>query len=193
MVCRDWCGRTRLVCTKPWPQPHRTPLGWIGMPTEPGLAAQNQYPTSRMHVAEWKQDPTAMFQHLVESLPSRVEAVRKGGDQLHINAHDFGMRCSTSRCPYTFGHVLYMGYTIILRIVIGNGPTNMINNHNSIHSFIQGISHVKESHDSWRKPEVLVSFYKGRITGITMATASRNNKKHNIYILQLKWENKEKE
>ena len=26
-------------------------------------------------VAEWKQIPTAMFQHLVESLPRRVEAV----------------------------------------------------------------------------------------------------------------------
>ena len=32
-------------------------------------------------VAEWKQVPTAMFQHLVESLPRRVEAViaAKGG------------------------------------------------------------------------------------------------------------------
>jgi hypothetical protein len=27
------------------------------------------------------------------------------GDQLHINAHDFGMRCSMSRCPHTFVHV----------------------------------------------------------------------------------------
>jgi hypothetical protein len=26
-------------------------------------------------VAEWKQDPSAMFQHLVENLPRRVEAV----------------------------------------------------------------------------------------------------------------------
>ena len=31
------------------------------------------------------------------------------GDQLHINAHDFGMRCSTSMCPHTFGHVVYVG------------------------------------------------------------------------------------
>ena len=32
-------------------------------------------------VAEWKQVPAAMFQHLVESLPRRVEAViaAKGG------------------------------------------------------------------------------------------------------------------
>jgi DNA-binding NtrC family response regulator len=49
-----------------------------------------------------------MFQHQVESVPRRVEAVISAKeDQLHINAHDFGMRCSTSRCPHTFGHVLY--------------------------------------------------------------------------------------
>jgi hypothetical protein len=32
-------------------------------------------------MAEWKQDPAAMFQHLVESLPRKVEAViaAKGG------------------------------------------------------------------------------------------------------------------
>jgi hypothetical protein len=36
---------------------------------------------------------TAMFQHIVESLPRRVEAVIAAkGDQLHINGHDFGMR-----------------------------------------------------------------------------------------------------
>ena len=64
-----------------------------------------------MLVAEWKQVPTAMFQHLVESLPRRVEAViaAKGGDQLHINAHDFGMICWTIRCPHTFVHVVYLG------------------------------------------------------------------------------------
>ena len=50
-------------------------------------------------VAEWKQVPAEMFQHLVESVPRR-------GDQLHINAHDFGMRCSTNICPHTFGHVV---------------------------------------------------------------------------------------
>jgi hypothetical protein len=51
----------------------------------------------------------AMFQHLVESLPWRVEAViaAKGGDQLHVNAHDFGMRCSFNRCPHTSDHVVY--------------------------------------------------------------------------------------
>ena len=59
-------------------------------------------------VAEWKQVPTAMFQTLVESLPRRVEAITAAnGDQLHIDAIDFGMRCSMSRCPHTFGHVVY--------------------------------------------------------------------------------------
>ena len=56
-------------------------------------------------VAEWKQVPAAMFQHLVESLPRRVEAVvaAKG----RPTAHDFGMRWSMSRCPHTFSHVVY--------------------------------------------------------------------------------------
>jgi hypothetical protein len=54
-------------------------------------------------MAECKQVPAAIFQHLVESLPGRVESVAKGY-QIHINAHDFGMRCPTSRCPHTFGH-----------------------------------------------------------------------------------------
>ena len=40
---------------------------------EPGLIVQHQCPTSLM--AEWKEVPAAMFQHLVESLPRRVEAV----------------------------------------------------------------------------------------------------------------------
>jgi hypothetical protein len=49
---------------------------------ETGLIAQHQ---CRMFtnalVAEWKQVPAAVFQHLVESLPRRVEAViaAKGG------------------------------------------------------------------------------------------------------------------
>ena len=59
-------------------------------------------------VAEWKQVPAAMVQHLVESFPRRVEAVLAAvGDELHINANDFGMRCSMSRGPHTFGRVVY--------------------------------------------------------------------------------------
>ncbi len=29
MDVRVWCGRTWLACTESWPQPDRTPLGWI--------------------------------------------------------------------------------------------------------------------------------------------------------------------
>jgi hypothetical protein len=63
-----------------------------------------------MLVAEWKQVPAAMLQHLVEILPRRVEAViaAKGGDQLHINIHDFGKRYSTNRCPYTLYDQKYL-------------------------------------------------------------------------------------
>ena len=31
---RVWCGWTWLACTESWPQPDRTPLGWIGAETE---------------------------------------------------------------------------------------------------------------------------------------------------------------
>ena len=76
------------------------------------LQARPNRPTSvpdLTNALEWKQVPAAMFQHLVESLPRRVEAVVGAkGDQLHIDAHDLGMRCSTSRCPHTFGHVVYI-------------------------------------------------------------------------------------
>ena len=43
MVCWDRCGRTRLACPEPWPQLHRTPLGWIGMPT--ASQAYSNWPT----------------------------------------------------------------------------------------------------------------------------------------------------
>ena len=56
-----------------------TPSNTFGMNwntnLEPGLIAQHQCLTSLMLVTEWKQVPTAMFQHLVESHPRRVEAV----------------------------------------------------------------------------------------------------------------------
>jgi hypothetical protein len=64
---------------------------------------------------ELNQVPAAMFQHLVESLPRRVEAViaAEEGDQLHINLHDFRMKYLTSRCPHTFGNVVYALMNII--------------------------------------------------------------------------------
>jgi hypothetical protein len=63
-------GVEELDWTEPWPQPHRKPLGWIGTPTT------SKWPNlTNALVAEWKQVPAAMFQHLVESLPRRVEAI----------------------------------------------------------------------------------------------------------------------
>ncbi|CDQ89753.1 unnamed protein product [Oncorhynchus mykiss] len=75
------------------------------------LPAKPNHPTSvpdftNALVAELKV-PAAMFQHPVESLPRRLEAVIVAkGYQLHIHAHAFGMKCSTSRCPHTFGNLL---------------------------------------------------------------------------------------
>ena len=87
-----------------WPaqSPDLNPIKNLSDELEFRLRAWPGHPTSvpdltNALVAEWKQVPAAMFQHLVESLPRRVEAVTAAtGDQLHINAHDSGMRCSTS-------------------------------------------------------------------------------------------------
>jgi hypothetical protein len=59
-----------------------------------GLASR---PTSVIltNALEWKQVPAAMFQHLVESLPRRVEAViaEKGGTNSILMPMIFAMRC----------------------------------------------------------------------------------------------------
>ena len=99
-----------------WPaqSPDYNPIEHLWDELEHRLRARPHRPTSVPNltnalVAEWKQILPAMFQHLVESLPRRVEVVLAAkGDQLHINAHDFGMRCWTSRCPHTFGHIVYV-------------------------------------------------------------------------------------
>jgi hypothetical protein len=68
-------------------------------------------------VADWKKVPTAKFQDLVESLLRRVEAdIAAKGGQLHINAHDFGIRCLTSRCPLTFSHVVYILFLVTIKV-----------------------------------------------------------------------------
>lgn len=46
------------------------------------------------------------------------------GDQLIINAHDFGIRFSTSRCPLSFGHAVYVSYHISIHNVYA-GKVNL--------------------------------------------------------------------
>jgi hypothetical protein len=83
-----------------------------------------------MLVAEWKQVSTALFQHLVESLPRRVEAVivAKGGTN-SILTHDFGMTCSRKRCPHTLGYVVYEhAWLTIIFIASGNRISHRVAN-----------------------------------------------------------------
>ena len=70
-----------------WPvqSPDLNPIKHLWDEVERQLQARpkcpTSVPTSLMLVAEWKQVPAAMFQHLVESFPRRVEVVisAKGG------------------------------------------------------------------------------------------------------------------
>ncbi|CDQ92928.1 unnamed protein product [Oncorhynchus mykiss] len=94
-----------------WPaqSPDLNPIEHLWDELECGLRARPNRPTSvpdltNALVAEWKQVPSAMFQHLVESQKSGGCYCCKGGPT-PIISHDFGMRCSTSRCPHTLGHV----------------------------------------------------------------------------------------
>jgi hypothetical protein len=103
---------------RPTQSPDFNPNEHLWDELEHQLRARPNRPTSvpdltNALVAEWKQVPAAMFQYLVESLPRSVETViaAKGGDdQLHINAHDFGMSGSMSRCPHCFGQVVYIAH-----------------------------------------------------------------------------------
>jgi hypothetical protein len=71
-----------------WPaqSPDLNPIEHLWDDLERQLRARPNHATSvpdltNALVAEWKQVPTAMFQHIVENLPRRVEAViaAKGG------------------------------------------------------------------------------------------------------------------
>lgn len=74
MVCQGRFARILVTCTEPWTQ--SPPLGW----TEMKIACQSHYPTSVTNltnalVDEWAQNPTAMFQTLVEIFLRRVGAI----------------------------------------------------------------------------------------------------------------------
>ena len=73
---KNLTGRHRALTSAP---SNTFGMNWTA-DCKPGLIAQHQCPTSLMLVAEWKQVPKAMFQHLVESLPRRVEAVIAKGE-----------------------------------------------------------------------------------------------------------------
>jgi len=69
-----WCGGTWLAWTESWPQPDRTPLGWIR-----AVRASPSCPTSVPNLTnvlqeEWSTIPINTLLNLVESL-LRVEAV----------------------------------------------------------------------------------------------------------------------
>jgi hypothetical protein len=77
MVCRDRCGRTWLACTE---SPDLNPIKHLWDEFERWLRARLDRPTSvpdltNAVVAGWMQVPAAMFWHLVQSLPRRVEDV----------------------------------------------------------------------------------------------------------------------
>ena len=105
MPSSDWRG-LKPHCTRLWSsgtvfsgvmELHPIPVGWA---CDPELIIQHQYLTSLM----LNQILTAMFQHLVQSLPRRVEAVTAAkGDKLPVNALDFrrNIKCVMSTF---FGH-----------------------------------------------------------------------------------------
>ena len=95
-----------------WPahSPDLKPIEHLWDELERRLRARPNRPTSVPNltnalVTEWKQVLIAMIQHLVESLPRRVEAVIAAkGNQLHVNAHYFRFemfdeQVSTYFCP----------------------------------------------------------------------------------------------
>ena len=109
-----------------------TPSNTFGMNRnadyEPNLIAQHHCPTSRMLL--WQngsKSPQQCSNISWKAFPEEWRLLlQHRGDQLHINAHDFGMRCWTSRCPHTFGHVVYIYIGPIRRIALIIGPIRRI-------------------------------------------------------------------
>ena len=70
---------------------------------------------TNVFVAERKQVPAEMLYW--QAFPEEWRLLyQQRGDQLHINAHDFGMRYLTSRCPHTFGHVVYFHALLVTKM-----------------------------------------------------------------------------
>ena len=110
-------GGEELDC--PAQSPDLNPTNTFGMnwnaDCELDIIAQHLCPTSQMLLwlngskslqqcsnIEWKAFPEEwrLFSQ------QRGDHINAQSSKLYINAHDFGMRCWTSRCPHTFGHVV---------------------------------------------------------------------------------------
>ena len=57
MEARVWCGWTWLACTESWPQPNRTPLGWIRAQTESHAFPSNISVCTNAHLEKWSKIP----------------------------------------------------------------------------------------------------------------------------------------
>ena len=90
----------------------KTPSNTFGMnwnaDCEPDLITQRQCPTSLMLLwLNGSKSPQQCSNIKWKTFPEEWRLLQQQrGNQLHINAHDFGMRCWMSRCPPTFGHVV---------------------------------------------------------------------------------------
>jgi hypothetical protein len=78
-------------------------MNWNG-DCEPGLIAQHQCLTSLMLLwLNGSKSPQQCSNIGTFQMSGGCYFPKGGGEQLHSNSHDFGMRCLTSRCPHTFG------------------------------------------------------------------------------------------
>ena len=90
---RVWCGWTWLFCTESWPQPDRTPLGWIRKETESQVFPSN--------MDRWSKIP-------INTLPNLVESrylIKPYG--LRTGCHLSSYACQ-GRWANTFGNIVYL-------------------------------------------------------------------------------------
>ncbi len=72
MVGWVWCDRTWLAHTEPWPQPHRTPLGWTGKEIVNQIFSSNVSAWPHKYSTGW------LAKILTEALPRLVESLQRG-------------------------------------------------------------------------------------------------------------------
>jgi hypothetical protein len=82
----------------PWPQLNPTPLGWIGTLTSSQAKSPN-ISADLTNARDWMEASPRRNVLPSSGKPSQKIGCcckQQRGDQPHITAHDFGMRCSTS-------------------------------------------------------------------------------------------------